>query len=555
MTFTDNMRVEADWNRDLTYTHPLADITAYVRDMQWSIGFNEPYQLVAPPATMQITLDNTSGAFNVGRPGALFETLLKPDVLIRVSVLVGVTRYYLITLKTAGVQLSSSAVRTPTAILSCVDWHGDMMATIYDPPPIPIAWWDLGYFRTDRIIGDAFQLRGVLPMYPSANAWWVMGASTMGVNTITANYESGTDYLRVASAGVYGSVRVLYYGNNTDAQGQGTSFIAFIEDICAAELDGRFRYCTAVNDGHPIYHYMPRTELATRYSASSARTVASSLFADAGYVVGAGLCNQMEITLYPRAIGTPSSVLATIGKEFRLKPAEQREVTLRYRNPGNLSESCAATALVTPVAGTDYIANTEDDGSGSVVTSSLGVNVENRTNAARYTITNTGSVDAYITTLQIRGTPLTSGSPITVKSTDAPSMKLYGISRQARTVAGLDDVELVQRYADSWVRRFSTPRKEFRSVSFLFDDQTHADLRYYALNAQDSVTLGIRIVDSWLEASAEPRPYFVAGIQHSLIANQWLVTLLLEDYSSSAGIWKMGDLDLSIIGQTARLGF
>lgn len=519
------------------------------------MGFSEPYQHIAPPATMQITLDNTSGAFNMGNPSALFAGLLQPDVLVRVSATVEGVTSYLVTLKIVGVSLVPNSVGLSTAVLSCADWHGDMMNTIYDPPPIPTEWMNQGYFRTDRIIGDAFSLNGAVPMFPSANAWWIMGASEMGVNTITADYESATGYLIVAYGGIYGSVNVIYYGNNTDAQGQGTSLISFFEEICAAEMDGRFKYVTDPTSGKPRYWYIPRNCLAAAYNASSTRTVRTSQFSQVSYIMGANLCNQIEITLYPRAVGTAGSELASIGSSFRLRAGEKRELTLRYRNPDNPNESCAATTLVEAVPGADYVANSAEDGSGSDLTASLNVVVSNQTNAANISLDNQSGGDLYVTTLKVRGTPLTAGSPITVRSVDAQSMKNYGIQRQAKTIAGIDDVELVQRYADWYVRRFSAPRNEFRTVSFPMTDQTHGDLKYYALNAQYFSLTGIRIADDWAEAGGTVKPYFVAGVQHVIANGQWMVTLLLEDYSAAVGIWKMGDPDLSIIGQTARLGF
>jgi hypothetical protein len=551
----DSLRVQADLNRNLTYDHALAELTPYVRDIQWNMGFSEPYQLVAPPAQMTITMDNSTGAFNIGRTDALYAGLLKTDVLIRISVGTGADRTFLCTLKTVGVQLSASSIGGPVAVLSCADWHADMMNTLYDPPLVPVEWWDLGYFRTDRMIGDAFQLRGALPMYPSTNVWWVMGASEIGVNTVTANYESGTGYLYVAVWGVYGEVRVLYYGNNTDANGQGVSLLSFIEDTCAAEMDGRFHYTTGTTDGRPIYHYMPRYELATRFNTASAKTVYTETAADAQYVIGAGQCNQMEITLYPRAIGTAGSELARSGNAFRLRAGETRELTLRYRNPDNPNESCAATAMILPVASTDYTANAEDDGSGADLTAQLNVYAENKTNAARCVLVNSGSSDLYVTLLKIRGTPLTSGSPITVNSVDAPSMKDYGVFRQVRTIAGIDDVELVQRYADWWVRRFSTPRTEFRSLTFVMDDHTPDELVYFALNAHALNTVPLQVVDRWVAQYTAPHAYWAAGVTHTISGRVWTVTLLLEDISSAVGIWKMGDSALSIIGQTARLGF
>jgi hypothetical protein len=83
--------------------------------------------------------------------------------------------------------------------------------------------------------------------------------------------------------------------------------------------------------------------------------------------------------------------------------------------------------VITPVAGTDWIANTAEDGSGSVITSDVAVTLATTAaNAVTFNIVNNGTVTAYITTIQIRGTQVSDVSETVMAAADSTSQTTYG---------------------------------------------------------------------------------------------------------------------------------
>jgi len=87
----------------------------------------------------------------------------------------------------------------------------------------------------------------------------------------------------------------------------------------------------------------------------------------------------------------------------------------------------ATTNLTTPSSGTDWVANSASDGSSVNLTSSVAVTVSTTAaNTATLQIVNSGTVTAYLTTLQVRGIALKDQTSTTVDASNATSITTYG---------------------------------------------------------------------------------------------------------------------------------
>lgn len=550
MAAIDNLRVLADWDRDVTWDHPLADITGRVLAAQWSYGFNAPGQLIAPPATGTVLLDNADGAFTLGKAGATFAGLLRRGVMIQFQHIVGttlsgfqITPWPITVLRVTDIAITTGALGDRTVTLTLGDWHDELMNALYDPP--------LTLNTTTGVAAAAPFSEGLVPLaYPGQ--YWILDVSVLDVDTVpfAAGNAYGSFYL--------GSTTLDYVGDNVD-RGSGTSLYAFIEEMCVAEMTGRFWMDTwegvAGFSPRPRWRYMGRTDMATRYDAASIFTIPSSRVRDTGneYEYSRMLCNSLEITMYPRTAGSAGSELARTASPIRLQPRETRQITLRYRDPLYPDGTCSATTIITPVATTDYTANTAQDGSGTNVTSSLGVGVENRTSAAYVNLTNNSAADLYVTLFKIRGTPLTARQPVTVKSINAQSIHDYGYHRKAWTIAGVDDQDLVQRYADYYVDLYNLPIARYRTMTFDWPADP-SDPMYRPALILPLFFAGLKIVDDFIEDTANTRIHWVAGEQHTVGDGQWTTTWFLEDYVQSA-FWVLDDPDLSVLDISTRPAF
>lgn len=87
----------------------------------------------------------------------------------------------------------------------------------------------------------------------------------------------------------------------------------------------------------------------------------------------------------------------------------------------------AVDAWTTPVATTDWTANSAADGSGTDLTASLTAVVVKSANHMEIALTNGhATLDAYVTFLQARGTPVTKNDLLVIEAKDATSQTAYG---------------------------------------------------------------------------------------------------------------------------------
>jgi len=100
-----------------------------------------------------------------------------------------------------------------------------------------------------------------------------------------------------------------------------------------------------------------------------------------------------------------------------LSPGESRSFIASYDN--------FAREVVTPVATTDYLANTAEDGTGTDKTSDISLSFDSWSNGAKVTLTNDASVLVYITFLRIRGKLYTDEEAVVAVAEDSTSQDTY----------------------------------------------------------------------------------------------------------------------------------
>lgn len=556
MSAIDYLRVLADWNRNGLWDHALSDITDRVLYAEWAFGYNAPGQYINPPATGTLVLDNFDGAFNLGKAAATYTGLLKRDVLVCFD---HTDLGPLLTLRVVDIQIVAGQFGQRTVVLTLADWHAELMSVLYDPP--------LTLNRdTGNAINDAWGT-GILPL-PYAGSYWVVDASALDTNTKL--------YGQTGMIAIAGDTVLPYVGDNID-RGQGVSLYSFIEEMCAAEMDGKFMFMASTGPSDyrlPLYVYFSRTYLAYLYNEALVVEIAPSLIRAEGneYDYGRLLCNSIEVTFNPRRVGSAGTELARNGSAMLIPGigipgnkstnssnnaiGNSRTFTMRYRDPDFPDGTCAATTIIAPVASTDYTGNLEPDGSGEDYTGNLIVTVENLTNAARVTVSNTALGDVYLTLLKIRGTPLTARQSVTLNAADGPSIAANGLNRQTRQIAGIDDQELVQLYADYTVNRYKDPTANYRTI--VLDAPEPGDPHYTLfgpLTAAFNVK-SARLLDTYMNDNPAAALMWVCGERHTVDASarSWEWGVYMEPYSQHA-FWQLESLDMGTLGSTTKLGF
>lgn len=131
-----------------------------------------------------------------------------------------------------------------------------------------------------------------------------------------------------------------------------------------------------------------------------------------------------------------------------------------YRDPST-QDACGGTAMVAPVATTDYTMNSAQDVSGTDLTASFSVSASYTGQGVRYTITNSGGTAGYITKLQARGKGV-------YRSTTVVEQEVVGCGDR---VLELDlpyqtSVNAATNIAVQMATALSTPRARVQSVTF-----------------------------------------------------------------------------------------
>lgn len=110
-----------------------------------------------------------------------------------------------------------------------------------------------------------------------------------------------------------------------------------------------------------------------------------------------------------------------------IAPGQSKSYWATFPNPDSATNAFGVDAWTTPVATTDYTANSASDGTGTNLTSDIGIAVTKFGNTMKITLTNNhASLLAYITLLQARGTAITRDDPIIIREENSASQTKYG---------------------------------------------------------------------------------------------------------------------------------
>ena len=136
-----------------------------------------------------------------------------------------------------------------------------------------------------------------------------------------------------------------------------------------------------------------------------------------------------------------------------------------YRDPANEAQRVGGTDMQTPVAGTDYVANTAADGSGTDVTDDMTVSASFGASGVRWTIENPTAETVYLTTLQARGRGIYDYARAYLEAGTVAADQ----SRSVLTlnVPYLHDLNVAQSVADNLLSIYGTPRTRTQSVTLL----------------------------------------------------------------------------------------
>jgi hypothetical protein len=316
-----------------------------------------------------------------------------------------------------------------------------------------------------------------------------------------------------------------------------------VRDVCDSE-GGTF-YLAA--DGTPIFrdrHARPK-HIAPN-AVVSARLAGVRVERDERRIA-----NSISARVHPRTVGDAGEELWSTSSAIRLVYGQPQVITAIYRDPDQLAAQVGALTLIEPVAGLDFTATDNLDGSGNDRSSEVRIVVEQGASSARLTIDRTLSKHRrqpiYVHALRLRGTPLRAFHPVTVTQTDDASIFAHS-HRPLRLDMPLQDDAAVAR---DMATALLASRKDLNPwLTVTVEAAASVSLLAHAL-ARD---VGDRLHLTDLDLGLDEAACFIDGIRHEIDERKhrviWRTSPAdLETY------WLLGSSTGATLGEASRLGY
>lgn len=254
--------------------------------------------------------------------------------------------------------------------------------------------------------------------------------------------------------------------------------------------------------------------------------------ADLAYDYG-DVVNAVEVVLTPRTIGTANTKIWSLGTALKLDKESSIQIIARYEVD---DESVGAIEVLAPQADAHYKAYASPNNTNVDMTANFQVIiVETGMSATVLEIRNRGDERAYLTQLDIHGTPLITGDALSLKKSDSLSIALYGKRSLRMRLPVITDIDEVQAISTWELERRSSPRGIVRELHTntrnhptktlsltLFDririqeTQTGHDANYHIVAEHHLVDKGgTRHQVEWFLEPAESDLFFIIGT-HSI---------------------------------------
>lgn len=517
-------KLYADLDRDATYAY---DLTDRLISMRWNVGMAEAFQEVAVPSRLTFVLDNTDKALSPDNADSDYYGLLVKGAMMMLRMWAGGSAKVMCTVRLEDVRPSAVTYgngneRTVELIAQ------DPMHELLDASYAPALQEDVTVSAAIQAVFDS----GVVAL-PNDQHYWVAGASQAGFRTRA-----------------YGDTRTRFDVANTtldfvgDHMGAGVGMPpqSHIRDLVMTEAGGRFFWS---REGYWTFHNRRHDDGATPLLTLDDTSQVLSQF-----IQGADLANQITIHYLPREVGSVGAVLwSSSSVPISIAAGETRKISARYRDPDNETARVGGKDFIAPASGTDYVANTQSNGSGTNVTSSLGVFVSFVAASAEITLVNNTNATMYVTTLQLRGTPIIAYNPESVTVRDAQSIYDYNRHVKVLNLPMISDAEMARNLAYMLLGRYKKPFARFERVGFRAEES--GALEGYALNR----TVGdcITITNGQLDHDID---YVIVGERHRVDFKQrrheteWIVKPV-----AVGAYWLAGIAGASEAGETTYAGF
>jgi len=482
--------VEVDWANDGNFVGDYDDLTINTKSIHFSRGKSDELGK-AEVGQLSITLNNADGLYTPSNSdGSLYGSLL-PKRPIKVYYSGSGTNYdlfygFIEEIIPHPHKTEQDCIITVTDGLDFLS-RNDMSTALYKAT-----------------------LTGTIHGYILDDAGWSATMRTLDDGQDTVPYWYGHD------------VKARYAQTELDDNEQGFSYV----------------------DGSGYFNFEDRHYRSTATHQTSQATFSNTMSNIEYNLNPKNVYNQVKVRVTPWELQSITTLWTL--EETPSIPAGESKIW--WADASVSGESVFVDAWTTLVATTDYTANSQSDGGGTDMTSDIAVTLSKLAKTMKITLTNNGSVPAYITLLQARGTYYDDLTKVTLKAEDSTSQTAY----QKRTFEldgkYMTNADKAQDYVTYAIGKYKNPRAEL-GMSAMNQDATIL-AKILALEISDRIT----VVNTTLGLNDD---YFIDYMEHDISMSGKLHTVnyrlsdsLHEDFwcldysalasSSSDGQTKLG---------------
>ena len=260
--------------------------------------------------------------------------------------------------------------------------------------------------------------------------------------------------------------------------------------------------------------------------------------------------NKINIVTYPTEVDADATtVLATLQKELSLNAGASHTMTMRYRDPSGAATRVSGTAMVTPVADTDYKMSSVSGDGGNDLNDDLGVSVTFGGNTASITLTNNhASSVGYVNLFQLRGKGIYLYDPSEYIASDSTSQSDYGVRPLSYNMPYQDDPNVGVDFGDVLLDWYKDPVSYAEYVEFI------ANKNDTLMTAALGVEIGelVTITETLTGINTN---YFVNAIDLRIQGKNTITCGWHLFRAADVQWWVLGDASLGKLGDTTILGF
>jgi hypothetical protein len=214
--------------------------------------------------------------------------------------------------------------------------------------------------------------------------------------------------------------------------------------------------------------------------------------------------NRVRMTIHPKTIA--AATLFRSDAKIELGPGVSVEVWDSYSDPNTPGRLIGGYNFVALVAGTDYSAHANPDGSGADVTSALTVAITPFVSSAKSVLTNVGVDILYVTLRQLRGSGIFDDAPVTLETFRA---KPYGDRPASIELPFQDNALVAQNLADFFVAQYSD--RAYAGDMLTYDPQRRDALMQAAL----TLDIGAVITASEVQTGVNDMHFVIRSIAYA----------------------------------------